>query len=57
MNVKIATIDSTGFDSGQKTEKRMRISPMPSIRAESMSDCGIWRKNWRIIRIAVALNR
>ena len=57
MNVKIATIASTGFASGQKIVKRMRSSPMPSMRAESMSDCGICRKNWRSIRIAVALNR
>ena len=51
MNVKIATMASTGRASGQKIVKRMRSSPMPSMRAESISDCGICRKNWRSIRI------
>ena len=57
MKVKIATMESTGLDSGQKIVKRIRSSLIPSMRAESMSDCGIWRKNCRSIRIAVALNR
>jgi hypothetical protein len=57
MNVKMATIASTGVASGQKIVKRIRISPIPSMRAESMSDWGIWRKNCRSMRTAVALNR